>query len=114
MLEKLRLIRVAHRDDTEEEARDPLAVHGHVQRQEEDEEQVAEDADAGHGDVAQRPGEVAGTALEVRQQLIDLVVEADLAAAQIVQLRLQRLENLAQMLRIVERLVVDQVVDRCV
>ena len=56
-----------------------VPVDGHVQRQEEDEEQVAEDAEAGDGDVAERFGQLARAVLEVVQQQIDLVVEADLA-----------------------------------
>jgi hypothetical protein len=58
VLEELGFVRVGGRDEAEEEAGDPIPIDGHVQRQEEDEEQVAEDAEAGDGDVAERLGQV--------------------------------------------------------
>jgi len=42
VLEQLGLIGVRGRDQAEEEADDPVPVDGHVQRQEKDEEEVAE------------------------------------------------------------------------
>ena len=96
MLEQLGLLGVRGRDESEEEADDSVSIDGHVQRQEEDEEQVAEYAQAGDRDVAERLGQFACAVLEVVQQEVDLVVEADLAAADGVEAVLPGLEDLAQ------------------
>jgi len=85
--------RCTRADQAEEEADDPVPVDGHVQRQEKDEEQVAENAQAGDGDAAQR---LAGPrrCSSDWQQGVDLVVEADLVAADGVQAVLVGLERL--------------------
>ena len=96
MLQQPGLFVVCGRDDSEEEADDPLLVDRHVQGQEEDEEQIAEDAQTGDRDVADRFGQLTGAVVEVVQQLLHLAVEIDLVPAQRVEPALKGIEEIVQ------------------
>ena len=77
-----RLLGVRRRNQPEQEGPDLGAVEDHPDRQEERDEQRAEDADAGDGQLLQLPDELAGEHVQVRQHEVGLLLQVDLGVAE--------------------------------
>ena len=78
-LEQAGLLRVARRDDPEQEGQDHVAVEDHVDRQEEDDQHRADHAQARDRDLLERRDERAGDLVEVAEGRLGLGHEVDLA-----------------------------------
>ena len=68
LLEDLRLGPVARRDEPEQEGLDPLAVGDHVQRQDDDQQQVADRAEARDRELLERRRELDGVLADVVEE----------------------------------------------
>ena len=110
LLEHLGLGLVARRHEPEHERDQPVAVGDHVQREHDDQQQIADRAQARDGQLLERHGQLGGVLAEVVEEDDRLRLEVDLQA-DIVEPRLPRLQDRRQVCP-QPRQVGDEVADR--
>ena len=90
---------------------DPVAVRDHVQRQDHDEQQVADRAEARDGELLERLDELAAYSLMLSRNAVACVCRSTFAKPERVQALLPRREDLGQV-RAQRRQVADEVLER--